>query len=101
MIPCKGISSIMSEASSPLTSLAYPADSIEGMGSIEGMDSIESSLIPGKGRGSTSPFSILLTTCCALREAAFARCSICAPTFLSALFITPFLLRSACFCRRS
>jgi hypothetical protein len=48
-------------------------DSMEGINSIEG---IESSLVPGRGRGSTSPLSILLLTSSALSEASCARAAI-------------------------
>ena len=47
----------------PLTVSAGSIDPIDGDDSIEGMDSIdasESSLRPGRGRGSTPPFSILV-----------------------------------------
>src|SRR5215203_4612834 len=73
-------------------------DSIDGMDSI---DSIESSLIPGRGRGSTSPFSILLMTCRILLSAAPARASISRLVSLSALRISLSILRWASFCRRS
>ena len=43
---------------------------------MDSIDSIESSLTPGRGRGSTSPFSILLMTCRILLSAAPARASI-------------------------
>ncbi|MDQ5809484.1 MAG: hypothetical protein M3358_01810 [Actinomycetota bacterium] len=45
---------------------------MDGEDSIEGIDSIdasESSLMPGRGRGWTSPFSILRLTSSALSEA--------------------------------
>src|SRR5918995_1178252 len=73
-------------------------DSIDGMDTI---DSIESSLTPGRGRGSTSPFSILLMTCRILLSAAPARASISRLVSLSALRITLSILRWASFCRRS
>src|SRR5688500_13423439 len=73
-------------------------DSIDGMDSI---DSIESSLTPGRGRGSTSPFSILLMTCRILLSAAPARASISRLVSLSALRISLSILRSASLCGRS
>jgi hypothetical protein len=67
-------------------------DSIDG---IDSMDSSESSLMPGSGRGSTSPTSILLLTSSALSEASCARAAIFCPTSLSALRIASPILRSA------
>jgi len=100
------LSSCTSSAS-PVTPLAGSAGSIEaidGEDSIDGMDSIEaveSSLRPGRGRGSTPPLSILLITSSALRSAAFCRASMPPRTNLSAARIRPSILRSACFWRRS
>src|SRR5215208_4093900 len=73
-------------------------DSIDGIDSIDGS---ESSLRPGRGRGSTSPLSILLLTSSALSEASCARAAITFPTSLSALRMASFILRSASRCRRS
>src|ERR687897_762128 len=66
---------------------------------MDSIDSIESSLTPGRGRGSTSPFSILLMTCRILLSAAPARASICFRVSLSALRISLSILRSASRCR--
>jgi hypothetical protein len=44
-------------------------DGEDSMDGIDSIDSSESSLMPGKGRGWTSPFSILLLTSSALSEA--------------------------------
>ena len=71
------------------------------MEGIDFMEGIESSLVPGRGRGSMSPLSILLLTSSALSEASCARAAIFCPTYLSALRIAWFILRSACRARRS
>src|SRR5215207_807692 len=68
---------------------------------MDSIESIESSLTPGRGRGSTSPFSILLMTCRILLSAAPARASICFRVSLSALRISLSILRWASRCRRS
>jgi len=65
------------------------------------IDSIESSLRPGRGRSSTSPYSILLLTCRILLSAAPARASIVFRTSRSALRICWSTLRSVYRCRRS
>src|SRR5215204_999726 len=76
-------------------------DSIDSIDFMDSIDSIESSLRPGRGRGSMSPFSILLITCRILLSAAPARASICFRVSLSALRIYLTILRSASRCRRS
>src|SRR5918997_2025716 len=108
MIPSRGIPSCMPWAfASPVTSLTVSADSIERIDSIEPMDcmdsieAIESSRRLGRGRGWTSPFSILLTTSPALFSAPRARASRLPRTCLSARRISPSILFSASLWRRS
>lgn len=77
---------------------------MDGEDSMEGIDSMEyfeSYLMPGRGRSSTSPLSILLLTSSDLSEAWCARASILPRTSLSALRMRSFILRSTSRCRRS